>query len=56
MAIEQGSQQPVQFELYEPLPLTDAHGSERSVRFIDMLGKSSLLEYGPLRTPADQPE
>ena len=51
VAIEQGSQQPVQFKLYQPLRLTDVHGFEWSVRFIDMFGKSSLLEYRPPLAP-----
>ena len=56
VAIELGRQQPVQFKLNQPLRLTDVHGSEWSVRFIDMLGKSSLLEYRPPRSAADPPE
>ena len=47
IAVEQGRQQPVHFKLNQPLRLTDIHGSEWSVRFIDMFGKSSLLEYRP---------
>ena len=47
VAIEQGSQQPVHFKLNQPLRLTDVHGSEWSVRFIDLFGMSSLLEYRP---------
>ena len=51
VAIEQGRQQPVHFKLNQPLRLTDVHGSEWSVRFIDLFGKSSLLEYRPPRPP-----
>ncbi len=47
VAIEQGRPQPVHFKLNQPLRLTDVHGSEWSVRFIDLFGKSSLLEYRP---------
>ena len=33
--------------LNQPLRLTEVHDSEWSVRFIDLFGKSSLLEYHP---------
>jgi len=46
-AIDEGKQQPVQFKLQQPLRLTDVEGSEWIVRFIDMLGTTALLEYGP---------
>ncbi len=49
VAIEQGRPQPVTFKLKQPLRLTDDSGFEWSVRFIDMFGKSSLLEYRPCR-------
>lgn len=52
VAIEQGRQQPVRFKLNQPLRLTDVFGSEWTVRFIDMFGKSALIEY---RAPADPP-
>ena len=51
IAIDEGKQQPVRFKLNEPLRLTDINGSEWSVRFIEMIGKSALLEYEP---PAPQ--
>ena len=51
VAIEQGRRQPVHFKLNQPLRLTDVHGSEWSVRFIDLFGKSSLLEYRAPRRP-----
>ena len=51
VAIEQGRQQPVQFKLNQPLRLTDVHGFEWTVRFIDIFGKSSLLEYRPPPPP-----
>ena len=47
VAIDKGKQQPVDFKLNQPLRLTDVHGSEWVVRFIDMFGKSALLEYQP---------
>ena len=46
-AIDEGKQQPVQFKLQQPLRLTDVEGSEWIVRFIEMLGTTALLEYGP---------
>ena len=47
VSINEGRQQPVHFKLNEPLRLTDVHGTERSVRFVDMTGNSSVLEYEP---------
>ncbi len=47
IAIEEGKQQPVHFKLNQPLRLTDVNGSEWIVRFIEMIGKSVLLEYEP---------
>ena len=47
IAIDEGKQQPVHFKLQQPLRLTDVKGSEWIVRFIEMLGTTSLLEYGP---------
>ncbi len=52
IAIDDGKPQPVQFRLNEPLRLTDIHGFEWEVRFIELVGKSSLLEYRP---PQRQP-
>ena len=45
VAVDEGKPQPVSFKLTQPLLLTDVHGSERIVRFLDMFGKSALLEY-----------
>ena len=45
IAIEEGKQQPVHFKLNQPLRLTDVNGFEWIVRFIEMVGKSVLLEY-----------
>ena len=47
VAIEEGKQQPVYFKLNQPLRLTDVNGFEWIVRFIEMIGKSALLEYEP---------
>ena len=43
-----GRPQPVQFVPGEELPLTDAGGSTRLVRILDVVGRSALVEY---RTP-----
>lgn len=45
VAVDEGKPQPVSFKLTQPLLLTDVQCSERIVRFLDMFGKSSLLEY-----------
>ena len=47
IAIDEGKQQPVHFKLNQPLRLTDINGFEWIVRFIEMIGKSALLEYEP---------
>ena len=52
VAIDEGKQQPVHFKLNQPLRLTDVNGSERIVRFIEMIGDSALLEY---ERPDEQP-
>ena len=49
IAIDEGRQQPVTFRLGKPLRLTDAHGTELMVTIVDILGRSSLLEYRPLQ-------
>ena len=47
VAINEGRQQPVRFKLNEAMRLTDVHGAELLVRFIEMTGNSSVLEYEP---------
>lgn len=47
VAINDGQQQPVHFLPGEDLHLTDAEGSERVVRIVDIVGRSALLEYRP---------
>ena len=47
VAINEGRQQPVRFKLGEAMRLTDVHGAGRLVRFVDMIGNSSVLEYEP---------
>ena len=47
IAIEEGRQQPVPFRPGKPLRLTDANGAEFSVTIVDILGRSSLVEYRP---------
>ncbi len=45
IAIDSGKPHPVHFKLKQSLRLTDVNGFERIVRFIEMIGKSALLEY-----------
>ncbi|MDE0314507.1 MAG: putative DNA binding domain-containing protein [Candidatus Poribacteria bacterium] len=45
IAINEGKPQPVHFVLGDDLHLTDAHGTELTVRIIEIIGKSVLLEY-----------
>ena len=45
IAIDEGRPQPVHFKLNRPILLTDVHGVERMVRFVEMIGRSGLLEY-----------
>ena len=45
VAIDAGRQQPVHFKLGEAMRLTDVHGAEWLVRFVEMIGNSSVLEY-----------
>ena len=47
VAIDDGRQQPVHFKLGEAMRLTDANGAEWLVRFVEMIGNSSVLEYEP---------
>ena len=47
VAIDEGRQQPVHFKLGEAMRLTDMHGAEWLVRFVEMIGNSSVLEYEP---------
>ena len=47
IAIDDGRQQPVHFKLAESMRLTDVHGAEWLVRFVEMTGNSSVLEYEP---------
>ena len=48
IAINQGMQQPVQFVPGEKLRLTDADGTELTVRIVDIAGRSALVEYRTL--------
>ena len=50
IAINEGTPQPVYFALGEELLLTDANGSEKLVRIVDIAGRSALLEYRPVTT------
>ena len=50
ISINEGMQQPVHFSLGEDLRLTDADGREATVRIVEVVGRSALLEYR-LATP-----
>ena len=45
IAINRGQQQPVHFVLGAELTLTDAYGNQAAVRILDIVGRSSLVEY-----------
>ena len=45
IAIEEGRQQPVSFVLGDELRLCDAEGREMLIRIVEILGRSSLVEY-----------
>lgn len=47
IAINEGCQQPVHFVPGEDMRLTDAEGREMSVRIVDIIGRSALIQYGP---------
>ncbi|MCY4189536.1 MAG: putative DNA binding domain-containing protein [Bryobacterales bacterium] len=47
IAINEGRQQPVPFRIGKQMRLTDAFGAEMSVTIVDILGRSSLIEYRP---------
>ncbi len=49
IAIEEGRQQPVHFRLGEPMKLTDSFGYELSVTIIEIIGRSTLLEYREIK-------
>ncbi len=49
IAINEGQQQPVSFRPGKPIRLTDAYGSDLSVTIVDILGRSSLIEYRPFK-------
>ena len=48
IAIDEGRQQPVPFRLGKPMRLTDSFGSEFSVTIVDIIGRTSLVEYHSL--------
>ena len=48
IAIDQGKRQPVHFAPGEDLRLTDAEGREATVRIVEVVGRSALLEYRPV--------
>ena len=55
IAIEQGQQQPVHFRFGRPMRLTDAFGIDRSVTIVDIVGRTSLLEYRPFEPIEERP-
>ena len=48
ISIDEGKQQPVTFRLGMPLQLTDAYGTNRIIKILDITGQSSLIEYKAL--------
>ncbi len=48
IGIDGGRVHPVHFRLGQELRLTDAYGSRFMVRFVEMVGRSALLDYWPL--------
>ena len=48
IAINAGRQQPVHFLPGEDMRLTDSDGRDLLVRVVDIVGRSALLEYGPI--------
>lgn len=46
VAVNDGAAQPVDFQLDEPLKLTDAFGNTATVRFREVIGASSVFDYG----------
>ena len=53
VALEEGRQQPVPFRLGKALRLTDAFGVEMLVTIVDIIGRSSLVEYSPFDSRMD---
>lgn len=49
IAISGGLQQPVDFTLGEELHLADAEGREASVRIVNIVGRSVLVQYRQVR-------
>lgn len=47
VAVDEGKTQPVHYKLGQPLLLTDVNGYRLEARFIEMVGKSALVEYQP---------
>ena len=54
IAIDEGERQPVHFAPGEELRLTDAGGAELAVRIIDIVGRSSLVEYSARSSGGDE--
>ena len=45
VAIDEGRQQPVHLKLGDAMRLTDVHGTDWLVRFVEMIGNSSVVEH-----------
>ena len=48
VGIDGGKRHPVHFKLGQALRLTDVDGSRRMIRFVELAGRSSLLDYWPV--------
>ena len=49
IAINDGEPKPFHFDTGEEMRLTDAEGRERLVRIVEVIGRSALVEYQPVR-------
>ena len=49
IAIDHGESQPVHFKLGQDLHLEDSDGCKQTVRVLDIVGSSALLEYETAR-------
>ena len=49
IAIDEGKQQPVLYQVGRPVRLTDSRGAEMLITIQDIIGKSSLIEYSSIK-------
>jgi len=54
IGIDGGKRHPVHFKLGRTMRMTDVEGSRLAVRFLDMEGRSALLEYWSVDGPRDR--